>query len=140
MAVDEPFYNSNGLIDLLPGEQVLASLTVNVDNNEVDAVWLAGDFGWRITAVTTLEAGGRIKMQIRRNGQEIYKKEQDAYIPMGSLCTRTSLGFMHVDLNPGYGPVTYQLTASIVSAENTEWFMVNGPVTFAAGGLKKLIR
>lgn len=138
IAIDEPFSKSTALIDLLPGEQLLASITVNIDDKIVDAVWLTGETGWRITPVTTIDASGRIRIQIKRNGIEIYRNEQDAYIPAGSSCTRSTAAFMHIDPKPGNGLVTYELVASILFAENLDWFKVVGPITFFAGGIKKL--
>jgi len=138
MVIDEPFHNSTALVNLLSGEKLLASIAINVDGQTVDAVWLTGEIGWRITPVTTIDASGRIRIQIKRNGSEIYRKEQDAYIPVGSSCTRSTAVFMHSDPYPGSGSVTYELVASIAYAENLDWFMVTGPVTFFAGGIKKI--
>lgn len=138
IAIDEPFCKPVALIDLVPGEQVLASVTINVDAKVIGAVWLMGEIGWRITPVTVDDARGRIKVQIKRNGGEIYRQKQDAYIPAGFSCNRSVMAFMHTDPNPGSGPVTYELVAAIVSSENLDWFKVVGPITFFAGGMKKL--
>lgn len=138
IAVDEPFYKPDALIDLIPGEQVIAAVTVNVDNQISDAVWLMGEIGWRITSATVDDARGRIRLQIKRNGIEIYRQKQDAYIPAGFQCKRSVMAFMHADPKPGSDPVTYELIASAISSDNLDWFKVVGPVAFFAGGMKKM--
>ncbi|MFZ5641504.1 MAG: hypothetical protein ACOY4Q_12570 [Bacillota bacterium] len=139
VAVDQPFFSPLALINLIPGEQVLASVTINVDNKDINAVWLTGEIGWRITPIAPVDARGRIRIRIVRNSVEIYRREEDTFIPPGFPCARSTAIITGLDDNPGTGPVTYALAASLASAEYLNNFMVVGPVNLFAGGMKKLL-
>lgn len=136
IAVDQPFYRPDAVIDLAPGEQVLAALTVETDGKEIDAVLLIGEICWRITPKNPDDTKGRMKIRVLRNGIEIYKKEDDAFIPPGFSCARLTSGVLGLDINPGIGSLKYELVVSSTVSENVDLFRVVGPLVFCAGAAR----
>lgn len=137
ISIDEPYYNSNAIINLLKDEeQIVASVTVEADK-DVNAFWLMGEIGWRLLPITSTGATGRIRAEIKKNGVPIYRKDLDALVPDGSTCGRSSVDFMHIDTNPGEGAVRYDLIVSHISSDNVDLFRVTGPIMLFAGGLEK---
>lgn len=135
ISIDQPFSQPIGLVDVLPVERTLASVTIKSIKNEFSSVLLTGEVGWRIVPFMNAPAQGRMEITIKKNGVQIYKQVSDLFVPEDVSCGRTSSGFTCIDNISTGGVIKYELTVS-GSGNNADIFRVTGPVNLTAMGLK----